>query len=155
MCEFISGSSILVHWLTCLSLYQYYVGFIIIAVIQLGFIHSDSSRSSCTIKDCFSYPVWVFCFSIWNWELFFPCLWRILYEFWWGLHWISRRLLLVRCPFSLWKSYLSMRMGDISIFWGLLQLPSSETWRYFHTELSLASLVKPKYLWLLWRVLFH
>jgi hypothetical protein len=39
--------------------------------------------------------VWGFCFSRWSWELLFPSLWRILLEFWWVLHWISR-LLLVR-----------------------------------------------------------
>jgi len=45
---------------------------------------------------------------------------RIGLEFWWGLHWICR-LLLVKWPFSLYKSCQSMSMGDLSIFWGLLQ----------------------------------
>jgi hypothetical protein len=32
--------------------------------------------------------------------LLFPCLWRVVLEFWWGLHWICR-LLLVGWPFLL------------------------------------------------------
>jgi hypothetical protein len=33
--------------------------------------------------------------------LFFPCLWRIVLGFWWGLHWICR-LSLVGWPFLLY-----------------------------------------------------
>ena len=36
---------------------------------------------------------WDFCFSIWIWELRLTCLWRIVLEFWWRLHWICRLLL--------------------------------------------------------------
>jgi hypothetical protein len=32
----------------------------------------------------------LFCFFIWNWVLLFPCLWRAVLKFWWGLHWICR-----------------------------------------------------------------
>jgi hypothetical protein len=32
VCGFISGSSVLFHWLTCLSLYQYHAGFITVAL---------------------------------------------------------------------------------------------------------------------------
>ena len=36
-----------------------------------------------------------FIFSIWNWELVFPCLWRVVLGFWWGLCRICRLLLVV------------------------------------------------------------
>jgi hypothetical protein len=49
-------------------------------------------RSSFIVKNCFLYPRF-FCFSTWNWELLFPCLWRRVLESWWGLHWICRLLL--------------------------------------------------------------
>jgi hypothetical protein len=35
-----------------------------------------------------------FLFSIWNWELLFPCLWKIVLEFWCEFHWIYRLLLI-------------------------------------------------------------
>ena len=39
--------------------------------------------------------------SRWSWELIFPSLWRVVFEFWWVLHWIFR-LLLARWPFLLY-----------------------------------------------------
>jgi hypothetical protein len=34
-----------------------------------------------------------FCFSIWRWELLFPCLWRIVLIFWGELCWVCWLLL--------------------------------------------------------------
>lgn len=55
-----------------------------------------------------------FCFSRWIWEWLFPCLWRILLGFWWGLCWIYR-LPLVGWP-----------------FFSMLFLPIHEHWRSLH-----------------------
>jgi len=77
-----------------------------------------------------------FYFSIQNWELFFSCLWRIVLEVWWGLHWICR-VLLVKWSFSLRQSYQSTSMGDSHIFWSLLRFLSSVIGCSFHTDFHL------------------
>ena len=53
-------------------------------------------------------------------EYFFQDLWRIVLGSWLGLYWICR-LLSVRLPFLFCCSYLSKSMGDLFIFWYLLQ----------------------------------
>jgi hypothetical protein len=56
--------------------------------------------------------------------------------FWLRWHWICR-LLLVRWTFSLYSSYLSMIMGDLSSFWYLLKFLSAGSWSSYNTDSSL------------------
>ena len=51
-------------------------------------------------------------------------------------------------------SYLSMSMGDLSVFWYLLQFLTSGTWSSCHSDISLTWLELYKDLWLLLRILF-
>ena len=76
-------------------------------------------------------------YSRWICTFLFPTLWRIGLEFWLGLHWICR-LLLVRWSFLKCWSLQSMSMGDLSIFWDLPQFPYLEVWSSCHTGPSLA-----------------
>jgi hypothetical protein len=47
-------------------------------------------------------------FSIWNWELLFPCLWRIVLDFWWEFHWMYRLAFIVKIYRRLiWSSFSS------------------------------------------------
>ena len=57
VCGFIFGSSILFHWSTCLSLYQYHpVLNHNCSVIQLEVRDADSPRSSFIVENSFCYP---------------------------------------------------------------------------------------------------
>ena len=141
--------------LICLSLYQscgfnYYC-----SVVHLEVRDGDSTRSSFIVENSFHYPG-ILLFQ-WSWELLFLSLWRIELEVWWGLQWICR-LLLVRCPFFLCQLCPFMSVREISIFWGLPQFLSPETWSFCHTDLSPACLESHRgilyHLWLLWRVSF-
>jgi len=69
------------------------------SVILLDVRDGDSSSHSFIVKNCFCYSgfFFFFCLSRWIWEVLFPCLWRIVLGFWWGLHWIYR-LPLVEWP---------------------------------------------------------
>ena len=80
-----------------------------------------------------------FFFFIWSTQLLFPCLWRILLAFWLKLHWICV-LLFIRWPFSLYRSYWSMSMGNLFTFCGLLWFLSSWIWSSCNTDLSRESL---------------
>lgn len=61
MCGFASGSLILFHWSTCLSLYQYHAAFITICfVVQLEVRNGDSPRRSFLVENCFGYSVFFF-----------------------------------------------------------------------------------------------
>ena len=54
---FISGSSILFHWSTCLSLYQYHAAFNHnCSVVQLNVRHGDSTRGYFIVENSFHYP---------------------------------------------------------------------------------------------------
>jgi hypothetical protein len=55
-----------------------------------------------------------FCFPIWSWKLLFPCLWRIVLEFWWVLYWICGLL-----------------FGKMAIF-TMLVIPIHDHGRTFH-----------------------
>ena len=57
---------------------QYY------SVVQLNVWYGNSTRSSFLVKNCFLLSC-AFCFSMWNWELLFECLWRTVLESWWSL----------------------------------------------------------------------
>jgi hypothetical protein len=74
------------------------------------------------------------CFCMYSW-LTFLFLCRILLEFWKGLCW-KYRLLLVVWPFSQCWFYLSRSMEDLSIFWCLLQFLSSVVYS-FHQKVLL------------------
>jgi hypothetical protein len=101
------------------------------SAVQLEVRDSDSLRRSSIVDNCFGCPG--FFFSKWSWQLFFPCLWRIVLEFWWGLCWIYR-LFSVGWPFLLCYHYQSINMEDLFIFWSLLRF-SSKTWNSCHTDL--------------------
>lgn len=58
----------------------------------------DSSWSSFIVQDCFGYPGFII--LPYEGENCSVRVCKKLLEFWWGLHWICR-LILVRCPFSL------------------------------------------------------
>ena len=100
VCGFISGSSIVFHWSTCLSLYQY-----LQFLSQL--LCSTAWGQGCWFPQKFFYCweqfllSWVFGYSNWIWELLFLTLWKNELEFWWGLHWIWT-LLSVRWPLLLY-----------------------------------------------------
>ena len=68
-------------------------------------------------------------------------LWRIV---WWGLHWIYT-LLLVGLPFILCWPYLSKSMGDLSIFWYLLQFLSKDLKFFSNRSFTFLVSVTPKY----------
>jgi hypothetical protein len=57
VCGFISGSSILFHWSSCLSLYQYHavLFYHCCFIIQLE-VRDDSTRSSFIVENSFCYP---------------------------------------------------------------------------------------------------
>ena len=65
-----------------------------------------------------------FCYFKWICKLLFLTLWRVELEFWWGLHWICR-LLLVRCPFLL----LITLTHELGIFFHLLSSSSISFFR--------------------------
>jgi hypothetical protein len=100
VCGFISYCSVLFHWLTCLSLYQYHAVF-----INIDLLHSMGSgmviHSEVLLLLRLVSTILGFCYSKWIWGLLFLTLWRIELEFWWGLHWICR-LLLVEWSFLLY-----------------------------------------------------
>jgi hypothetical protein len=57
VCGFISGSSILFHYSTCLSLYQYHAAFNHnCSVVQLEVGDGDSPRGSFIVENSFCYP---------------------------------------------------------------------------------------------------
>jgi hypothetical protein len=57
MCGFISGSSVLFHWSTCLTLYQYHdIFYHYCSVVQLEGQDGDSPWSSFIVRNCFCYP---------------------------------------------------------------------------------------------------
>ena len=97
------------------------------SVIKLGVHVWDGaiSRSSFIVQDGFDYPIFL---PIWSWLdcCCFQSLWRIFLGFSWELHWIYR-LLLIGLPFVVYWCYLSKWMGILSIFWYVLQFPSSQT----------------------------
>ena len=65
----------------CMPCTFYYYCFL----VQLDIRYNDTSRSSFIVQGCFRYRFFPY---KWSWELLFPCLWRIVSEFWWKLHWI-------------------------------------------------------------------
>ena len=69
---FISGSSILFHWSTCLSLYQYHVVFIMMVQYSLMVILPEVLLLLRII-----FPIFGFCYSRWICKLLFLTLWRI------------------------------------------------------------------------------
>jgi hypothetical protein len=90
--RFISKSSIQFHWSMCVSLCEYYAVFIIIALY-----HNLWSGMVIPLNILLLIRIiLIFCFffSIWSWELLFQCLQKNVLEYWWGLHWICRLLLL-------------------------------------------------------------
>jgi hypothetical protein len=73
MCGFISGSSILFCWSTCLSLYQYHAVFNHhCSLIQLEVRDDNFLRSSFIVENSFHYPVFLFLFCF-CFVLFFGC----------------------------------------------------------------------------------
>ena len=54
------------------------------SVVQLEVWVGDFSWNFFLVQDCFDYPGFFLCFSIWNWELLFQGVYKILLEFWWG-----------------------------------------------------------------------
>ena len=90
LCGFISGSSILFHLSTCLSLYQYHAVFNHnCSVVQLNVMHGNSTTGAFIVQNSFSYPRF-FYFSRWICKLPFLSQWIIEFEFWWGLCWICK-----------------------------------------------------------------
>ena len=82
-------------------------------LIQQGHTYSNRvspSKSATPWAKDIQTITWLFVFSVWNWELFFPFLWRIVVEFWWEFLWVCR-LFLVGWPFLLCYSYKSISMG--------------------------------------------
>jgi hypothetical protein len=85
VCEFNSGSSILLHWTTCLSLLSTLCGvYHYCSVVELDVRDGDFSRSYLILKNSFCYPGFliipnefenVLSISEKNWILI-----------WWGLH---------------------------------------------------------------------
>jgi hypothetical protein len=69
------------------------------SVVELEVRNGDSSSCSYIVKKFFAILGLPF---TWFWELLFPCLWKIVLEFWWGLHWIWRLPLVVLAIFTIW-----------------------------------------------------
>lgn len=97
LCGLISGTSILFHWLICLSLYNLRPGkgitpeillLLRIVFVILYFFYHMKMRTA------------------------FPCLWRIILEFWWGYHGIYR-FFFVRWPFFTMLILVLKTMEDI------------------------------------------
>jgi hypothetical protein len=77
---FVSGSSILFHWASCLFLYQYHAVFINMTLSSL--------KSGIVIPQAYYFGsgllwiIWVYCASIRILRMNFLPWWRMLLEFW-------------------------------------------------------------------------
>ena len=122
VCGFISGSSILFHWSTCQSLYQYLAVFITIALYYI-FRSGMVIPSEILLSFRRVFAMLGFLLFQMNLQNVFPnslklIFWVVELEFCWGLHWLW--LLSAWQPFLLYWSCQSISMGDLSIFWDLL-----------------------------------
>ena len=92
------------------------------SIVQLEVREGDSKRSSFIVENSFGYPGFP-CYPKWICKLLFLTLWRIELEFWWGLYWICR-LLLVNNHFHygnptspwVWKVFPYSEVFSISFF---------------------------------------
>jgi hypothetical protein len=81
VCGFISVSSILFHWSSCLSLYQYHVVFYhYCSVVHLEVRDDDSPRSSFIVENSFPYPGFI-CYSKWICTLLLLTLKKLSWTF--------------------------------------------------------------------------
>ena len=164
---FISVSSILFHWSTCLLLYQYHAVFITIVLWY-------SLRSAMVIPlevllllkivfailvfcFCFFLSVFCFCFCYSRWICKLPFLtqWRIELEFWWVLHWICRfcsanRHFYYINPANPWVWEIILSSEFFNFFLQRLEVLVIQTFHflsYSHTNVFYI-------FWLLWSVLY-
>ena len=150
MWGFISGSSVLFHWSTYLSLYQYHAVFITTVLVAWGqewWFH----QMFFIVKKCFPYSGF-FCFSRWIWELLSPrvgILIGIALNLYIAFGRMAVFIILILPIHENGRSLHFLRSSTISFLRDL---------KLYHTGFSLVWLELPQdilyYLWQLWRKLF-